>query len=774
MNIRECTRSIEFRATDGETNDGHTLEGYAAVFGQKTEINSWEGRFNETMQEGCFRKTLKERTPVMQFDHGRDARTGSVPIGAFDVLREESHGLYCKARMFDNPVVEPIRQAIEGGAITGMSFRFTVVRDEWRDNAGKLVRGDEIMRLLYEPGTRGPLERTIKEVRLSEAGPVVFPAYAGTSVGVRSAADLTEEERKQIVADHQRTMAEAEAEEIRSWLDAETEYREQLEEWLTAETEYREAVVQWLAVETATIQDGKSDSAARKGTRSGKQPEDAAQQSTSLREPSKKDTDLERSRVPEPKAKVMNLEELRARLIEIAERATELGEEFRDAEMPEESQKEFDGLTAEAASLRAKEEKILERAKALDEFASNPVNTRSGSDRGTPAFHKKDDIFDLDSLRSASTEELRTRALKANEGARFSQTADKTRSQERIEGLLEYSDNERGELAQRLILTGSPVYERAFGKAVRAVSTAGLTGEEARALALGVDANGGYAVPFQLDPTVMLQNAGTINPLRRLARHVEIVGKEWQGVVSAGISVTRDVEGAQAADNSPTFSQKVVRTNRVHGFVPFSIELDQDWGQLRSEISTMLADAKEREEATSFTLGDGTGVNANGIITTMAAGSATQTTTGSTGAGVFAAADIYKLEGSLPARYRTPNAAWLANHSTYNAIRQFGTTDGHMLWERIGAGMPSKLLGYDAYEASDMAPSSTLTAGTRFLLFGDFSNFIIVDRIGMQVELVPQLFGANQRPTGQRGIYAIWRNNTKILNDDAFRILKAV
>jgi HK97 family phage major capsid protein len=473
---------------------------------------------------------------------------------------------------------------------------------------------------------------------------------------------------------------------------------------------------------------------------------------------------LERSRVPEPKAKVMNLEELRARLAEIAERATEMGEEFRDAEMPEEAQKEFDGLTAEASTLRAKEEKILERAKALEEFASHSENVRSGSDRGTPAFHKKEDIFDLDSLRTASPEQLKDRALRANEGARFSPTADKTRSQERIESLLEYSDTERGELAARLVLTGSPLYERAFGKAVRAVSTAGLTGEEARALALGVDANGGYAVPFQLDPTVMLQNNGTYNPIRRLARKVEIVGKEWQGITSAGISVTRDVEAAQVADNSPTFAQKTVRTNRVHGFVPFSIELDQDWGQLRSEISTMLADAKDREENTSFTLGDGTGVNANGVITTLSGN-----TVATAGVGAFAAADLYALEQALAPRYRTQSAAFLANHTMYNKVRQFGTTDGHALWTRLGAGMPSQLLGYTAEEASDMV--ATTTTGSKIILFGDFSNFIIVDRIGMQVELVPQLFGANQRPTGQRGIYAIWRNNTKILNDAAFKLL---
>lgn len=200
-----CTRSVEFRAADAEGSDGRTMEGYAAVFDAPTEINSWEGRFTETVARGAFKKTLGERKPVLQFDHGNDSRVGSTPIGHFTDLREDDQGLYCQARLFDNPIVEPVRQAIEAGAVSGMSFRFKVNRDEWRDAQDKLVKPEELGRLLYDPGERGPLKRNIKEVQLFEAGPVVFPAYEQTSVGVRS---LTDEEREQLVADYARTMVD--------------------------------------------------------------------------------------------------------------------------------------------------------------------------------------------------------------------------------------------------------------------------------------------------------------------------------------------------------------------------------------------------------------------------------------------------------------------------------------------------------------------------------------------------------------------------------------
>jgi HK97 family phage major capsid protein len=56
---------------------------------------------------------------------------------------------------------------------------------------------------------------------------------------------------------------------------------------------------------------------------------------------------------------------------------------------------------------------------------------------------------------------------------------------------------------------------------------------------------------------------------------------------------------------------------------------------------------------------------------------------------------------------------------------------------------------------------------------GDFRYFVIVDRIGMDIEVVNHLMGSNQRPTGQRGIYAMWRNTSKVLDANAFRVLVA-
>ena len=72
---------------------------------------------------------------------------------------------------------------------------------------------------------------------------------------------------------------------------------------------------------------------------------------------------------------------------------------------------------------------------------------------------------------------------------------------------------------------------------------------------------------------------------------------------------------------------------------------------------------------------------------------------------------------------------------------------------------------------STAVPSSS---GASWALFGDFSKFIIADRVGMSIELIPQIFAGNTAgglsyPTGQRGLFAWWRNSSDVMSSNAFR-----
>jgi phage head maturation protease len=192
-------RSDDERADDED--DGQTIDGYAAVYGRDLAsgeepsqsagwalIDSWEGTFWERFRFPSFRKSIRERVPRMQFDHGRHPLLGSLPLGRWtDVTEDAALGLHTVGRLSDNWLVEPFRDAIRDRAVDGMSIRFEVVDDEWRDVDGKLItKEDDLLQLLYRPDERGPLRRTVRVAKLPEAGPVTWPAYQSTSVGVRS------------------------------------------------------------------------------------------------------------------------------------------------------------------------------------------------------------------------------------------------------------------------------------------------------------------------------------------------------------------------------------------------------------------------------------------------------------------------------------------------------------------------------------------------------------------------------------------------------------
>lgn len=159
-------------AVDGE---GNTMTGYPIVYGVRTEINSlWEGTFGETIAPGAATKTLRERGERVQvlFNHGMDPQLGDKPLGVPKVQREDATGLYVEVELDHAATVqEEIVPRLRSGSLAGMSFRFEVMDEEWNEQR---------------------TERTIRELKLFEYGPVTFPAYQATTVGIRSLADYNE------------------------------------------------------------------------------------------------------------------------------------------------------------------------------------------------------------------------------------------------------------------------------------------------------------------------------------------------------------------------------------------------------------------------------------------------------------------------------------------------------------------------------------------------------------------------------------------------------
>jgi HK97 family phage major capsid protein len=503
----------------------------------------------------------------------------------------------------------------------------------------------------------------------------------------------------------------------------------------------------------------------------------------------------------------LSIEDRAARRGEIEARLTAIGTEHGDTEFPAGTQAEWDTLTAELDEhgqvLASHEQAVGARRSRLAAIAARqqgegvsgeeagyaqpgeaggngqpPAGPRSGVQNRSPGLvtGRTDlSIYDVDDLRkrSRSAEEMaalcRDNALRAVERAVFPGSESREQAQTTVERLLARVDGEDAILAKRILLTGHPLYMRAWGKAVARLSTAVLAPDEIRALSVGTGSDGGFAVPFELDPTVLLTSNGAINPLRQISRVQTITGKEYDLVTSAGVTVSRSAEASAVASNNPTLVQPTIKAERVTGFVPFSVEIEQDWAALQSEMMMLLADAKDVEESLSFTTGDGTGTNAGGIIGTLSTASNVSTAATAT----LALTDLDNLEDTVPPRFRS-RANWMASKTIYNAYRALMTSVASSAgdqWVRPSLNQPAELRGYPAYEDSDMV--TTHASGDRAIILGDFGRgFIIVDRMGMSTELVPHLFDqATARPTGQRGLLAIWRNNSRVVIDNAFRVI---
>lgn len=289
------------------------------------------------------------------------------------------------------------------------------------------------------------------------------------------------------------------------------------------------------------------------------------------------------------------------------------------------------------------------------------------------------------------------------------------------------------------------------------------------ALVIGTDSSGGYMVPLHLDPAILLSSDGSVNPLRQIARVEQITSDVWNGVSSAGVTAEWLAESAEAADATPTLGQPTVPVHKASAWVPFSYEWAQDARRGEEELAILLTDAADQLEAAAYSTGTGTG-QPTGLITALD-GTASEVAPAT--AETFDSADVYSTLEAVPARFRA-RAKWMAALSTINSVDRFETTNGAKLFARVGDVEPV-LLQRRLFENSGMRGTADIdpavTSDNHILVAGDFRNFLIVDRIGSTIDFVQNVFGANNRPTGERGLFMWFRTGSDVLVNEAFRVL---
>ncbi|MFC3704579.1 phage major capsid protein [Devosia honganensis] len=276
-------------------------------------------------------------------------------------------------------------------------------------------------------------------------------------------------------------------------------------------------------------------------------------------------------------------------------------------------------------------------------------------------------------------------------------------------------------------------YKEAFSAYVK-------RGEE-KALQIGVNADGGYVVPAQVEGEIT-RLMTHISPIRAIAGVRQVSG----AVYKRPITVTGPQTGwvgetaARPTTASQTLAELSYPATELYAMPAatsaFLEDAAVDVGQwIADEVNAAFA----AQETTAFVGGDGVNKPSGFLTAPKAAeqdwawGKLGYLATGADGAlPASNASDVLiDLVYALKAGYRQ-NASWVMNRRSQAALRKLKDADGNYLWQpAASADGRASLMGFPLVEAEDMPD---IDADAFPIAFGDFRRgYLIVDRQGVSV-----------------------------------------
>jgi HK97 family phage major capsid protein len=474
-----------------------------------------------------------------------------------------------------------------------------------------------------------------------------------------------------------------------------------------------------------------------------------------------------------------------ATVIEVAELEEPSDE---DLTRQEEALNALPDLEVERSNAEAHFDEI-ERVRSLaeDGEATEPGDqretevTRSRRERGAPEVKRSVDPFEI--LRSNTIargmspgelgQALQDANLKAIERFEMPNGYDNS-----FEGYIKRHAHGRGRnpeerlgWARQLLERQRDDYIGAFEK-LMVGDTISLTDVERAAIAVGTNTAGGYLVPTHLDPTLILTNAGAKDVVRAMARVVTLVGgaNKWNGVSTAGSTASWDGELTEVSDDTPAIAPIQIPVFSAKSLIQASIESFEDITGLASDVQMLLQDSRVRLEAIAHMTGNGTSAP-TGIFTALDANVASEMslTTGHT----WTRADLGRVVNQLGDRW-TDGSEWLIHPLFMEEILELGTALGASYSTDLTQGYIEQLLSHKVNRSFSAPSVSQTTTIDNLLVFGEFSNYVIVDKPGSTaIEFIPHLFNtSNNLPDGRRAWYMHFRNGADSVNDLAFRLLQ--
>lgn len=459
-----------------------------------------------------------------------------------------------------------------------------------------------------------------------------------------------------------------------------------------------------------------------------------------------------------------DMEAARARVDEIDVEMRAIDTEAGEESLTEEQQTRWTALDTEQSGLNRDIKEAEDRQAVEDRRAEH--RARWGSVQVAPV--RDANPFDLNDAMRMRGDELVDRAKSALDGTYA------RKSPKAVEEVVRKLDTiGSDDLARYMLVHGSPEYRTGFASVMQAAAgnrAPILTQGEADALRASMSltsANGGYALPTLLDPTLIHTGTMTKNPIRAISRVEQGTQDKWNGVTVGNVTTYWKAEGSAFTDGSPTTGGVQIDAAMLTAYVTGSFEIFAD-SNLMGQLPGLIGEAIDMAEGVAFISGSGSDAP-YGIVTAVSgtAGSLVTVTT----RGTFnstSGVDTLALFNALPSRYED-SATFVSNKVTLVSIEQqtFGTSGG-----RIVDLMKDDMILKTPYVKASSLPSAT-TSGNIMAVLGDFSQYIIYDRLGVNVEIIQNVVDGSGLPTGQRGLIAYKRVGAKPSDVDAFRLLKA-
>ncbi|EPV6097234.1 phage major capsid protein [Escherichia coli] len=300
----------------------------------------------------------------------------------------------------------------------------------------------------------------------------------------------------------------------------------------------------------------------------------------------------------------------------------------------------------------------------------------------------------------------------------------------------------------------------------------GLRELERKALQVGVDEDGGYAVPEELDRTILNLLKDEV-VMRQEATTITVGGANYKKLVNLGGTASGWVGETDARPE--TDASKLGQIEPFMGEIygnPQATQtmLDDAFFNVEDWINSELAIEFAEQEEIAFTSGNGTKkpkgflayastldpdkTRAFGTLQHILSGAAT---------GVTADA-IIKLVYTLRKVHRN-GAKFMMNNNSLFAIRILKDSEGNYLWRPgLELGQPSSLAGYGVAENEQMPD---IAADAKAIAFGNFKRgYTIVDRIGTRILRDPY----TKKPFV--GFYTTKRTGGMLVDSQAIKLLQ--